>query len=94
MNEDILNQYKSYLRQEYGKKNTAIAYFDGIKHYSEYIQKPLKKTTLKDLQSWKEQIIQKYNQNTVRIWLFGVNKFYGWIGKLKIKVSIPAQVRA
>jgi len=94
MNEDILRKYKSYLRQEHGKENTIKAYYDGIKHYSEYIQKPLKKTALKDLQRWKEHIVQKDNQNTVRIKLFGVNKFYRWIGKLKIKVSIPAQVRA
>ncbi|OLS30436.1 MAG: putative tyrosine recombinase XerC-like protein [Candidatus Heimdallarchaeota archaeon AB_125] len=94
MNEDILRKYKSYLRQEHGKENTIKAYYDGIKHYSKYVKKPLNETTIKDLRKWKERIVKTYEQNTVRIWLFGVTKFYKWIGKKRIKVSIPAQVRA
>ena len=94
MNEDILRKYKSYLRQEHGKENTIKAYYDGIKHYSKYVKKPLNETTIKDLRKWKEHIVKTYEQNTVRIWLFGITKFYKWIGKKRIKISIPAQVRA
>ena len=95
MNEDTLRTYKNYLRQEYGKKkNTATAYYDGIKQYSHYINKLLEKTSIDDLKRWKDHINQNYEQNTVRIWLYGVNKFYKWFGKPEIKVSIPAQMRA
>lgn len=94
MNEDTLRTYKNYLRQEYGKKNTAAAYYDGIKQYSNYVDKPLSETTIEDLGNWKGHINETHSQNTVRIWLYGVNKFYKWLGKPEIKISIPAQIRA
>lgn len=94
MDEDILQAYKNYLRQEYGRKNTTIAYYDGIKHYSDFIDNPLKETTMEDLSRWKKYINGTYSQNTVRIWLYAVNKFYKWLKKPEIKISIPAQARA
>ena len=94
MNEDILRKYKSYLRQEHGKENTVKAYYDGVNQYSRYVKKLLTEATIKDLRKWKEHIVKTHEQNTVRIWLFGVIKFYKWIGKKRIKVSIPAQIRA
>ena len=95
MNEDILKEYNQYLRQEHGsKKNTVKAYYDGIKKYNKYINKPLEETTIDDLKKWKEHINQENSQNTRRIWLYGVNKFYKWFSKPEIKVTIPAQIRA
>ena len=94
MNEDILRKYKSYLRQEHGKENTVKAYYDGLNQYSRYVKKLLTETTIKDLRNWKEHIVKTHEQNTVRIWLFGVITFYKWIGKKRIKVSLPAQIRA
>ena len=94
MNEDILRKYKSYLRQEHGTENTIKAYYDGIKHYGDFIDKPLRETTIEDLSRWKECINGTYSQNTVRIWLYAVNKCYKWLKKPEIKISIPAQARA
>ena len=95
MNEDVLDKYFEHLRQEHGsKKNTAKAYYDGIKKYNNYINKPLKETTIDDLRKWKEHLNKEHSQNARRIWLYGVNKFYKWFGKPEIKVTIPVQVRA
>ena len=81
MNEDILNKYLDYLRQEHRKETTIRTYHIGVKHYINYIDKPLQETTQETLSKWKEQINQTYKQNTVRIWIYSVNSFYKWLGK-------------
>lgn len=92
-NEDVLNKYLEYLRQEYQKKTTVMTYSEGVKQYLNYIDKPLQKTTQETVSKWKEYINQIHKQNTVKIWCFSINKFYKWLGLPEIKVSVPRQLR-
>ena len=50
MNEDKLKEFKCYLREKYGKKNTVVTYFEGISKFAEYIHpKSLIEATKEDL---------------------------------------------
>jgi len=94
MNGDTLKEYKCFLRERYGRKNTVITYYDGISNFARYIQKPLNTVTKEELIAWKQQLQDIKKQNTVRAYCYSVNKYYRWKGKKKLKLTIPKIQRA
>ena len=93
MNEDILDTYLDYLRQRYRKKRTVITYFSGIKQFFRFINKPVDTITVKDFERWKQQLNNNKTQNTTRIWVYAVNRFFTWRGKPELHLSIPHVAR-
>lgn len=95
MNEDKLKEFKCYLREKYGKKNTVVTYFEGISKFAEYIHpKSLIEATKEDLISWKQQLQNTKKQNTIRAYCYSVNRFYQWKEITKPKLTIPQVQRA
>ena len=94
MNEDILDKYLDHLRQKYRKKRTIITYYSGIKQFLRFINKPVDTITFKDFEKWKQQLNNNSSQNTIRIWIYSVNRFFAWINKPELHLSIPQIARA
>lgn len=93
MNEDILDKYLGYLRQKYRKKRTVITYYSGIEQFLRYTNKPANEITLREFETWKQYLNDNATQNTTRIWVYSVNRFFKWMGKTEIHLSIPQVAR-
>lgn len=89
MNMEILEKYKQYLRQEYRKNRTAYNNYIFTKLFLQWINKPAKKITQRDVLRWKEHIIHKYKPNGNLRRIISVNHFLKWLGKEKLKLSYP-----
>ncbi|TFG10311.1 MAG: hypothetical protein EU535_08365 [Promethearchaeota archaeon] len=94
MNEEILSKYSDYLRQEYRKKRTQITYYNGVSLFLDFIKKDVNEITIDDLRKWKTYLNNNKKQNSTRIWIYSVNKFFKWLGKPDIKLSIPNCARS
>lgn len=88
MNEDILKEYELYLRGEYPKNRSVIAYYKGIEKCLSEIGKNYDIVTKDDLNKWKITI-NKNKSNSVRTWIVSVNKFFKWMGEKELKLNYP-----
>ena len=89
MNAEILEKYYHYLRQKYHKKRTIYGNYVFTKLFLQWINKPAKKITKKDVDRWKEYITQNYKPNGNLKRITAVNNFLTWIGKEKLRLPYP-----
>ena len=90
MNEKILNEFLEYLRQEYRKNGTIYGYYNRVKLFLKWVDKPIENLTRQDLQRWQAYINQNYAQNGNIARVVAVNVFLKLIGKHEHwKLSVP-----
>ena len=89
MHRNILEKYYHYLRQKYRKNRTIYANYEFTKLFLQWINKPAKRITKKDVNRWKEYITQRYKPNGNIRRISSVNNFLTWLGKEKLRLPYP-----
>jgi len=89
LNEEILEQYKLYLRGKYQKKNTWRTEIYAVSLFIDAINKPIKEINEFDMIRWKSDFNHKYKRNSQARILSSLNRFLKYIGKNHLKQPIP-----
>jgi len=94
VNEQILIDYKLYLRGKYQKMNTWRAEFYQVRLFIRYVNKPVENLMDRDMLRWRSYLNQKYKRNSQARILSSVNNFLRYINKAQLKQSIPKIIQA